>query len=340
VGAASLSVVICTLNRASVLQGAIESFYAMDGAGDPDVELRIIDNGSHDDTAAVVGEIASRASNLHYRFEGRVGLAHARNTATRVARGAVVAFADDDVVFDPEWLTALRRAIREHPEAAAFGGRTVPRFEVARPAWISDDLLHFFGSTESGDRRRVMRYPECPFGLNMAFRRETLRQVGEFNAALGRRGAKLLSNDETEYFQRVARANLPVLYVPDALLFHRIPPARTTRQWLASRQYWQGISDATLAQLERPRSRAGLITRAIGDAWQVLADVCARRRSRTSTRRVALTSAEAAGFRLANRIGRIHGSLGQACIPTPSSGLRGGLGRGHQESGVTHRSPG
>jgi glycosyltransferase involved in cell wall biosynthesis len=322
-----LSVVICTLNRAPVLRGAIESFYAMAGSRDSEVELWIVDNGSTDGTAAVIREIADREPNLHHGFEGRIGLAHARNAGASAARGAVVAFTDDDVLFDAGWLTAMRRAIGGHPEAAAFGGRSIPRFEASRPAWLSDDLLTFFGSTGSGERRRVMVYPECPFGLNMAFRRETLRQVGEFNAALGRRGEKLMSNEDTEYFQRVARARLPVLYVPDALLFHRVPPDRTTRRWLVYRQYWQGMSDATLAQLERPRSRAGLVTRAVGEAWQVVVETCARRVSRRPARHAALRSPAAAGFRLANRIGRILGSLAL------------GISASH-ESRVTHRSPG
>jgi hypothetical protein len=157
-----------------------------------------------------------------------------------------------------------------------------------------------------------MAYPECPFGLNMIFRRETLQQIGEFNPALGRRAGKLLSNDETEYFLRLANANLCVRYAPAALLYHRIPAARMTRRWLGSRHYWQGISDATLAQVQQPRSRAGLLRRAVKDVWDVFGEVWANRLWRPRARRRALSSPAAAGFRLAHRLGRIHGRLREA----------------------------
>lgn len=265
-----LSVVICTYNRAEVLSDTLRSYSKMRLADDPCIELLVVDNNSSDRTKQVVDEFKERLPRLRYVFEPVAGLSYARNTGILEAKGALVGYVDDDVWFDPGWLEAVLDIFRQFPNASCMGGCSIPHFEGGRPDWLTDNLLGFYGSTLSGDKIKYMIYPEYPYGLNMAFKREVFNTVGPFNPALGRKKKNLLSMEETEYFFRVAQNNLKVIYTPHALLYHRIPPERTRRDWILSRHYWQGVSKVAFQQEHYPVARPRLIGQAVKTALAIM----------------------------------------------------------------------
>lgn len=91
-----ISVVLPTFNRASMLGRAIESVLAQTW---DDLELIVVDDGSSDETAEVVGGFTDKR--LRYlRLEDNRGAAFARNRGIKVARGEYLAFQDSD----DEWL--------------------------------------------------------------------------------------------------------------------------------------------------------------------------------------------------------------------------------------------
>ncbi len=108
-----VSVVIPTYNRARYLVEAIESVLTQTLA---DREVIVVDDGSTDDTPAVIAPYLDRVRFL--RQENR-GLAAARNAGIREARGEFVAFLDSDDRFDPRMLEAVLGTFGEHPEAGA-----------------------------------------------------------------------------------------------------------------------------------------------------------------------------------------------------------------------------
>lgn len=239
-----LSVVICTYNRAPVLEGTLESYSKLTEAHDERIELVIVDNNSNDATANIAAAAQSAIPGLRYVHEARQGLSHARNRGIQESRGAIIAFADDDVFFDTGWAAAIIDEFDRHPTADALGGRSTPVFEGGRPAWLQDEYLVFYGDTGFGDQLRWLDFPEHPYGLNMAFRRDVFERVGLFDANLGRIKASLLSGEESDLFERIHASGLRTLYSPKPHLFHRIPKERTSFEWIKSRFYWQGASDA------------------------------------------------------------------------------------------------
>ena len=241
--AADISVVICTYNRGAMLWDTLESWSTVD-RDQINVQLVVIDNACTDDTASEVKRFQAQFDGwVDYVYEGNPGLSNARNRGFEEAKGAIVAFVDDDIYFHADWLQAVMAAFNANPEFDAMGGKSIPVFEVDKPEWLTQDMNVYYGSTMSGDETREMRYPEHPFGVNMAFRRHVFETVGGFRADLGRVGTSLLSNEEKEYFYRVAQADFRVLYVSDAVLDHRVPEERLQKEWLKSRAYWQGISN-------------------------------------------------------------------------------------------------
>lgn len=238
-----ISIVICTYNRAAMLAETLASWLEVDQTG-TSTELVVIDNASSDSTAKVVDDFKQRyTGRITYVFEERQGLSFARNRGIAAAGGELIAFVDDDIFFRPDWLRNLHATFADHPEVDGIGGRSIPTFEVPRPSWLTNAMMRFYGSTESGDVPRRMEYPEHPFGVNMAFRKEVFLKVGGFRTDLGRIGTSLLSSEEKELFYRMKQAGLCAFYAADAVLLHRVPAARVEKRWVLDRAYWQGISN-------------------------------------------------------------------------------------------------
>lgn len=257
-----ISVIICTFNRDRVLGDTVRSFLdcRTDGI---DHEVLIVDNNSTDGTREIAERIAAGNPRIRYMNEPLQGHPHAKNRGILETRGEIVAFVDDDVIFSPRWLTALESSFERHSDVACIGGKVVPHFDGDRPSWLDDDLLWIYGVTRYGDHEREIRPPEIPIGCNMAFRRAVFERIGGFHSSLGRKPGNLLSNDENHFLLCAAKAGLKTLYSPDAQVWHRIPPARTARQWVLKRYYWQGVSDVAMRQIgDDPLSRAFLTRRA------------------------------------------------------------------------------
>jgi glycosyltransferase involved in cell wall biosynthesis len=88
-------------------------------------EVIVVDNGSVDATRAVVESCRVWFPvPLNYVLEPRQGVSYARNAGIHWARGALLAFVDDDVQVDREWLERLVEVAAAHPHIAASAGRS------------------------------------------------------------------------------------------------------------------------------------------------------------------------------------------------------------------------
>ena len=70
------------------------------------------------------------------------GPSAARNRGMRAAKGEIIAFTDDDVVVDPNWLTAIVARMLAHPDEAAVTGLSIPT-ELETPAQVA--LENYYG---------------------------------------------------------------------------------------------------------------------------------------------------------------------------------------------------
>lgn len=103
------SIVLPTYNRARFLPDAIRSIREQLNT---DWELVIVDDGSTDDTAAVVGELCrDLGDRVRYIHQQNQGAYPARNTGLRAARGEYVAFFDSDDLWLPHHLSNCVEAL-------------------------------------------------------------------------------------------------------------------------------------------------------------------------------------------------------------------------------------
>jgi glycosyltransferase involved in cell wall biosynthesis len=118
--APSVSVVVPTRNRPAALAACLEALAAQRAR---DFEVVVIDDGGSAPLEPVVEAVADRLPVILLRQDG-MGPAGARNRGAARARGALLAFTDDDCRPDPDWLVRIRERCDEHPGAGA-GGTTV-----------------------------------------------------------------------------------------------------------------------------------------------------------------------------------------------------------------------
>lgn len=235
----TLTAAICTKDRPENVSRLLQSLLPLQqGETGPRFEILVVDNAPSDDrTKTLVSELPT----VRYTREIKAGLDFARNRALQDATGELLAFLDDDVTVDRQWLHGLIASWTENPDAAAFTGLVLP-YELETEAQI---LFEQRGGFRRGFEKirygQTLQYnPSYPCGAgifgagcNMAFRREVLLQLGGFDDALDT-GRPLPGGGDLDIFYRVVRAGYPLVYEPQYLVYHQ--HRREVKQ--LQHQYW------------------------------------------------------------------------------------------------------
>ncbi len=240
-----VSVVVCayTLDRWADIVAGVEALAVQSV---PPLEILLVIDGNPD--------LLSRAQDAfpHVRVVANSrgkGISGARNSGIAEAKGAVVAFLDDDARPEPDWVERLLAPYAD-PSVMAVGGKAVPAWPDRRPDHLVAELDWVVGCTyqgmpvEQADVRNVT-------GCNMSMRRSVFDVVGTFDERIGRIGRVPLGCDETELCIRLTQTipGARVVFEPSALVHHRVTEARTTWRYLRSRSYAEGLSKALIGQL-------------------------------------------------------------------------------------------
>jgi glycosyltransferase involved in cell wall biosynthesis len=257
-----LTLVIPTYNRAASLLRALDSVARQ--TLDPACwECLIIDNASTDNTAEAVRMFAAEHPALHIRLvrEERQGVAHARNRALQEATTELICSIDDDERINEGFLAAYLDFFERHPEAMVAGGRIIAEYESGRPRWMSRWTERPIANPmDYGDTIRPFPAGALPGGGNMGFRRSAALQFG-FATELGRVGGKLIGGEENDFLLRMREAGHTLWYLPDAVMWHIIPPEKCTDEYLNRLAYHIGIS-----QRRRAVMRGNLLRAQVAEA--------------------------------------------------------------------------
>ncbi|NEM05967.1 glycosyltransferase family 2 protein [Geodermatophilus normandii] len=266
-----VTVVVCTRDRGQALAGCLERLAALTH---PHLELLVVDNAPSDDgTRRVVEAFAARDPRFRHVVEPRPGLSRARNRGLTEARGAVIAYTDDDVAVDPGWVQGLLRGFARRPDVGCVTGLVATAgvdsteeayFDARAASWSTRCEPELYDL--AGSARDDVLYPYSAgvfgTGANFAFDTAVLRDLGGFDEALGA-GAPTRGGEDLDVFVRVLRAGHALAYEPAALVWHhhRADHAALLRQLYG---YGTGLTAYLTKCLLQPDVRRDLVRRIPG----------------------------------------------------------------------------
>lgn len=247
-----ISVILCTYNRARSLAKTLESIVEQTLPSSVRWEILVVDNNSKDETPQVVEDFRSRyPERVRYLLEPKQGVSNARNSGVAAARGAILAFIDDDETAGEGWLQNLTANLYNGKWAGA-GGRVVPQWTTSRPSWLSPEdsfTTAPLAAFEANPERDQLDEP--PFGANMAFRKEVFEKYGGFRTDLGRSGKNLASSEDTEFGRRLLAAGDRLRYEPLSVTYHPVEEYRIHRAYFLAWWFHKGRSDVRESGLQR-----------------------------------------------------------------------------------------
>jgi glycosyltransferase involved in cell wall biosynthesis len=255
-----VSVVLCTYNRAESLSRALESIAASRMPAGIDWQVLIVDNNSKDATRLAADEFCRRdPAHFHYIFEPKQGKSFALNRGIREAHGDIVAFVDDDVVVEPDWLVELTKPLANR-DWAGTGGRVYLPGDFSPPPWMAVEgdhsLIGILAQFDLGSE--VCELTRPPVGNNMAFRKEMFSKYGGFRTDLGPTPGSQIRYEDTEFGSRVMSGGERILYVPTAIVRHDIEEGRLTKKYFLAYHFDYGRA---LIREKGRRKPVGMIPR-------------------------------------------------------------------------------
>lgn len=265
-----VSVVLCTYNRADLLPGALISI--LDQSTDIPFELIVVDNNSTDKTAELIHAFAARDPRVRYCFEPKQGLSHARNAGVAIARAEIIAFTDDDVRANPDWIERIVNIFQSQPEVGYAGGKVLPMWPKDPPSWLTKDHWSPLALVDYGDSPFVIpsEFRRVIVGANLSFRRHVLRELGGFRPELQRVKDGIGSMEDQDIQERYWAQGGLGRYEPGIEIRAEIQPNRLDKQYhrrwrqgygrfsaMAGEEFWEKSSIKILG-ITRSRYRSAL----------------------------------------------------------------------------------
>ena len=233
-----VSVILCTYNRCGSLVRALESLAAMVVPPGMTWEVLVVDNNSTDRTAAVIEDFRERyPGRFRYVFEPSQGKSYALNSGIRAASARVLAFIDDDVVANPQWLQKLTSDILSG-KCSGTGGKILLDPDFEPPSWLPVEgpfsLAGMLAVFDLGDESRPLDRP--PFGTNMAFASTMFDKYGLFRTDMGPAPGSEIRNEDVEFCRRLMNGGELLQYAPDAIVYHAVAERRRHQEYFL--QFW------------------------------------------------------------------------------------------------------
>ena len=240
---ASVSTVIVTFNSAGTLPACLEALYAHAPAAAR--EIVVVDNASHDDTAAVLARDWPAVTLL--QMATNLGFGAANNRGIQATTGDSLLLINPDAVVTPRAVESLMAALESDATVAIAGPRVVdaagraelsfgPHISPWAEAWQKlrvrgqEGGWPLIAASVERDTRRPHN-PDWVSGACWLARRTAIETAGLFDERF------FLYLEDVDLCARVRSAGHRVSFVPEAVIRHTRGASRATARDAADRHY-------------------------------------------------------------------------------------------------------
>jgi glycosyltransferase involved in cell wall biosynthesis len=230
----TLSIIICSYNRASYISDALTSLYGQ-SSGLDDFEVIIVDNNSTDNTKEVYAQWRHTNTNGQFTFisEMQQGASFARNTGAAIAKGEWVCFMDDDAVATTDYVKNIIKHIQDQPFIVGFGGRIIPKYIPAEPKWMSYYVSSLVGNFDYAPTACAFENGKYPLESNMIVKKSVYDQIGGFNVNLpGVVGTLRIGGEGKELFYKIIALGHTIYYDPSICVHHVVEVKKLTSEYM------------------------------------------------------------------------------------------------------------
>lgn len=205
VPSASATIIIPTFNGAKRISNCLDALLPQ--AARVAAEILVVDDGSTDGTAALVGAYPG----VRLITQRNAGPAAARNRGALEATGSILLFTDDDCVPNPDWLTTMLRPFADQEVVGDKGAyRTHQHQIVARFVQLEyEDKYRFMSANEDID------FIDTYSG---AYRRENFLEMKGYDTSF-----PVACAEDIELSYRMSAHGWKMRFVPEALVYHTHP---------------------------------------------------------------------------------------------------------------------
>ncbi len=200
----TFSVIVPTHNRCDSLKKTIESIRRQDFK---EFEIIVVNDGSSDGTGDYLSQLAGNSVTAIH--QPNLGPARARNAGIERARGAFVAFTDDDCVVPADWLTRLHSALGAG--GIDIAGGAVKNILPGVFAETSQQMTNYFVRSLANSGRPTTFLTSN----NIAYRLDALRRAGGFDERFANPGG-----EERALHMKILDEGGKSIYLPGCIIEH------------------------------------------------------------------------------------------------------------------------
>jgi GT2 family glycosyltransferase len=208
-GSIDFSIIIPTRDRPGQLAECLQSVARLETQSSR-FQVIVVDDGSASSLEPVVEPFRDRMDITLWTQEGR-GPAAARNAGAKRARGAFLAFTDDDCSPAADWLEKIAARVDSLPDGIV-GGRTINTLHNNPFSTASQDLVNYlydYYNTDSDNARFLT-------SNNMAVPARSFNAVGGFDPRYPKAAA-----EDRDFCDRWRATGRRMAFASEAVVYHR-----------------------------------------------------------------------------------------------------------------------